>query len=363
MKIVVDQLREDDILVYVGSYTKRSDMGLHVYALDRHTGQLRHIQSVKENNASYLDVDQERGRLYSVSEIETDDGTEGAVAAFSIDLESGHIQLINRQPAVKGRPTYIKIDNSGRFVLVANYGGSNVSMYPIQEDGSLDEMTDLHFHEGSGVNKHRQDKAHPHCIIVDPDNRYAYVPDLGIDQIVRYRLEWDKKKFIPVVPVITPPGSGPRHMIFHPNGKFAYLINELDATVIAYKYDKNEGTLSEIQTLLSLPRNFKGENTSADIHITPDGRFLYVSNRGHDSLTAFSINEETGLLTVIGHTPSGGRTPRNFAITPNGNYLLAANQDTDNIVVFHIDQETGELTATGHEIEVPEAVCIKMIAR
>jgi 6-phosphogluconolactonase len=252
------------------------------------------------------------------------------------------------------------VDNSGKFVLVANYVGGNVSVFPVQKDGSLGTATEMIQHAGSGANKKRQEGPHAHNVRLDPANRFAYVSDLGIDKIMIYQFNTGTGKLTPNTPPSAnlKPGAGPRHLTFHPKGKFAYVINELNSTITAFTLDKANGSLQELQTVSTLPAGYSEESFCADIHISPDGKFLYGSNRGHNSIALFSINVQTGKLTPVDHTPTGGKWPRNFTIDPTGNFLLVANQNTNNIVVYRIDPRTGKLKATGNPIDVPAPVCI-----
>jgi 6-phosphogluconolactonase len=257
----------------------------------------------------------------------------------------------------------VAIDQTGQFALVANYSSGSASILPVQEDGSLGEASDFKQHQGFGPNERRQQGPHAHSVTLSPDNRFAFVADLGIDRMMIYQLDLDKGKLIPNDPpwAETYPGAGPRHFAFHPNGRYAYIINELGSSVSAFAYDAARGSLRELQTLSTLPERFKGRNTCADVHISADGKFLYGSNRGHDSIALFSIDSSTGTLAAIGHESTRGKTPRNFGLDPSGSFLLAANQDTNNVVAFSVDQETGLLSPTGHQIEVPAPVCVKWL--
>jgi 6-phosphogluconolactonase len=255
----------------------------------------------------------------------------------------------------------VTVDKTGRFVLVANYFGGNVAVLPVLRDGSLGEATDMKQGAGSSINLERQEGPHAHCIVLDHANRFAYSCDLGTDKIMIFRFDSRRGKLnankTPWVQL--KPGAGPRHLTFHPSGKYAYVINELHATVTAFAYDRTSGNLSEVQTVPTLPPGFTAANTSADIHISPGGRFLYCSNRGHDSIAVFNIDERNGELTFVTHESTRGNAPRNFAIDPSGAFLLAANQKSDNIVVFRRDLKTGRLSATGQVAQVPSPVCLK----
>jgi 6-phosphogluconolactonase len=259
-------------------------------------------------------------------------------------------------------PCYVTATDSGKFVLVANYMGGNVAVLPVLKDGSLGEATAVEQFKGSGPNRERQEAPHAHCIVLDHANEHAYACDLGTDKVMVYRFDRRTGRLTPnAQPAVSlKPGAGPRHMTFHPNGRVAYVLNELDATVTAFTLDVRQGTLRELETVATLPADFKAPNTAADIHVAPGGKFLYCSNRGHDSLAAFRIDPGTGRLTLLGHTPTEGKTPRNFAIDPTGAFLLAANQNSDTVVTFRIDTQTGTLRPTGHKAEVPTPVCLKL---
>jgi 6-phosphogluconolactonase len=300
-----------------------------------------------------------------VNEVEEFAGKKsGAVSAFSVDQRTGELQLLNQQPSLGANPCYVDVDSGGRFVLIANYTGGNVSVFPVQRDGSLGEATDMKQARGSSVNRERQEGPHAHCIVLDPTNRFAYSCDLGTDKIMIFRLDTGNGKLLPGEPpwVQVKPGAGPRHLAFHPSGKYVFVLNELHSTVTAFTRDREKGSLKEQQTLTALPKDFTGTNSSADIHVSSDGRFVYCSNRGHDSIATFAIHPRNGELTPVGHESTRGMTPRNFAIDPTGSYLLVANQKSDNIVVFRLDQKSGRLNSTGQVVQAPSPVCLKFTA-
>jgi 6-phosphogluconolactonase len=355
--------RSGELLVYVGTYTSGQSEGIYLYSLNLASGELKHIATTKGvKDPSFLALAPSRRYLYAVNEVEEFAGKKsGAVSAFAVDQRSGDLRLLNQQPSLGGAPCYLGVDRTGSFVLLANYVGGNVAVLPVRNDGSLGEATDVKQDQGSSINAERQEGPHAHCIVLDPANRFAYACDLGTDKIMIFRFDMRRGKLIPnEIPwVQVKPGAGPRHLTFHPGGKYAYVINELHATVTAFAHDLAEGHLKEVQTIPTLPMNFKDANTSADIHVSPDGRFLYCSNRGHDSIAAFQINRRNGMLTFIARESTGGKTPRNFAIDPTGAFLLVANQNSDNIVTFRRDRKTGRLSATGHIAEVPSPVCLK----
>ena len=351
--------------VYIGTYTRGKSEGIYLYYMDKSTGVLEFASAAGGiENPAFLAIHPQQRYLYAVNEVGQFAGKPGgAVSAFAIDPETGELTLLNQQSSQGPGPCHLSVDHTGQFVLIANYSGGSVAILPIDSDGKLGEATDFVQHEGSSVNPRRQEKPHAHSIMVDESNRYAFVPDLGMDKIMIYRLNLTEGKLEPNDEpwAKIKAGAGPRHFDFHPNGKYAYVINELDNTLIAFAYDAARGTLREMQTVSTLPEDFSGTSYCADVHVSPSGKFVYGSNRGHDSIAIFEIDEDTGRLTCVGYEPTQGKMPRNFAIDPTGAFLLAANQDSDNVVVFRIDRQTGSLKSTGSMIEVPKPVCVKMI--
>jgi len=355
--------RPGELWLYVGTYTSGRSEGIYLYRLNLTSGELSHVATTSGVvNPSYLTIAPSRRYLYAVNEVEEFGGKKsGALSAFAIDQQTGSLRFMNQQPSLGSAPCYVVVDRTGRFVLVANYFGGNVAVLPVRSDGSLGEATDLKQHAGSSINTERQEGPHAHCIELDSANRVAYACDLGADKIMISRFDARSGKLIPnrTPSVQMKPGAGPRHLTFHPGSKYAYVINELHATVTAFAHDRVQGNLKELQTVPTLPADFTAANTSADIHVSPDGRFLYCSNRGHDSIAAFKVDPRNGKLTFIAHEPTRGNAPRNFAIDPTGAFLLVANQKSDNIVTFRRDRKTGRLSATGHVAEVPSPVCLK----
>lgn len=357
----------NEMLVYVGTYTSGKSVGIYLYRLSLDDGSLKQVGATAGVvNPSYLRIDRERRRLYAVNEVDEFEGARGgAVSAFEIDTKNGGaLRLINRRRSMGGAPCYVTSDSAGRFVLVANYTGGNVAVLPVLKDGGLGEATDVEQFKGSGPNRERQEAPHAHCVLLDRPNTHAYVCDLGTDRVMIYDFDRKTGRLTPNVQpsVSLKPGAGPRQLAFHPDGHAAYVLNELDATVTAFALDPARGTLAELQTVPTLPADFKGQNTAADIHVAPGGKFLYTSNRGHDSIAAFRVEPGTGRLAPLGHTPAGGRGPRNFAIDPTGAFLLAANQRSDSVVTFRVDTQTGALSPTGHAAEIPSPVCLKLTA-
>ena len=353
------------LLAYVGTYNRDREEGIYLYHLDLSSGALSPVDSVSGiKNPSFLALSRDNRYLYAVSELQEVAGKPGGgVSAFAIDPVNGALSPLNQQSSQGAGPCHLSVDQTGRYVLVANYSSGAVAMLPVREDGSLGEATDSVQHEGSSVHPKRQAGPHAHSITVGPENRFAFAADLGIDKIMVYRLDLSEGKLAPndVPSVQVHAGAGPRHFAFHPNGRYAYLINELDNTVVAYTYNDAEGTLQDLQTLSTLPEGYTDTSYCADIHVAPSGKFLYGTNRGHDSMAIFEIDEQSGKLALVGLEPTQGESPRNFAIDPTGSILLAANQNGNNIVSFRMDPDTGKLTPTGHITEVPSPVCIKMM--
>ncbi|HEY8506629.1 MAG TPA: lactonase family protein, partial [Gemmataceae bacterium] len=333
--------------VYIGTYTGGDSKGIYLLELDAATGKLTEKGLAGEAvNPSFLAIHPNRRFLYAVGEVNQLGGKRtGGVSAFAIDPGSGKLKLLNQQPSRGAGPCHIVTDHRGTNVLVANYGGGSVACLPVRDSGEVGEATAFVQHEGSSVNKRRQEGPHAHSINLDAAGRFAFVADLGLDKVLIYRFDPAKGTLTPNDPpsAQVEPGSGPRHFAFHPSGKFAYLINELTSTVTAFTYDAQSGALKPVQTISTLPEDFKGSNTTAEVQVHPSGKFVYGSNRGHDSIAMFAVDEKTGRLTFLGCEPTRGKTPRNFGIDPSGRILLAANQDSGNVVAFKIDAESGRL--------------------
>ncbi len=351
-----------ELLMYVGTYTKGRSESIYIYRMNLADGQLKPAATIKGiSNPSFLAIDPKRRFLYAANESGEFAGKRGGgVTAFAIDRKTGDLRKLNEQNS-PGVPCYVSVHPSGKFVLAANYGGGNVVIYPVRADGSLAEASDVAQHKGAGGDPKRQSGPHAHSIVPDAAGRYAFAPDLGLDKVMIYRIDTKNGKFIPNGFAATKPAAGPRHFDFHPSGKFAYVVNELDSTMIAFAYDKTKGALQELQTISTLPDGFSGTNYPADVHVHPSGRFVYGSNRGHDSIVIFSIDQNTGKVALVGHESTQGKWPRNFGIDPTGAFLLVANQNTDNVITFRIDQQSGKLTATGQTTEIPSPVCLKFI--
>ena len=353
-----------NLRVYFGTYTNDKSKGIYSSHLDLATGKLSPAQlAVEAKNPSFVAIHPNRKFLYAVSEIADFQGQPvGGVSAFSIDPATGMLKLLNQQSSKGGGPCHLVVDAAGKNVLVANYGGGSVTVLPIGTDGLLAASSSSIQHQGSSVNKQRQEAPHAHSVNLDSANRFAFVADLGLDKVMIYKFDGSKGLLTANDPPagIAAAGSGPRHFAFHPSGKYAFVNNELTSEVTSYAYDAGRGSLTGIQTLSTLPQPTPG-NSTAETVVHPNGKFVYVSNRGHDSLAIFQCDELTGRLTAMGHQPTGGKTPRNFNIEPSGRFALAANQDSGNVVVFRIDAATGKLTPTGNSIEAGTPVCVRFV--
>ena len=357
-------------LVYVGTYTHNTDSkGIYAYMFDPGTGKLSPLGVAAESeDPSFLAARSGGKYLYAVNEIDHFGAQKsGAVSAFSIDTKSGKLTLINQAATQGVGPCHVSLDKTGKNVLVANYDGGSVAVFPVREDGSLAPASAFVQHSGSSVDKQRQEGPHAHWIGTSPDNRYALAADLGLDEVLIYSFNAAKGTLTPSNPPFAKvnPGAGPRHVAFHPNGKFAYVLSEMEDSVTIFGYKANNGLLSQLQTvsaLSTLRKDYKGPKEAAEIAVHPNGKFLYVSNRaGIDTISAFSIDASKGTLHLKNEYPTMGKTPRNFAIDPTGKFLLAANQESNNIVTFRIDAITGTLTPTGDIAEAPAPVCITFL--
>lgn len=353
------------MLVYVGTYTDKNSKGIYAYRLDQASGKLTPLGLAAETpNPTFLALHPNHRFLYAVNEVGEYHGKKsGSVSAYKIDIQTGRLTLINSNSSVGTGPCHVTVDRKGKNVLVANYGSGSVAVLPVRADGSLGPPSCFIQHDGSSVDKSRQEGPHAHSVNLDAANSVAFVADLGLDKLFIYRFDAAKGTIAPSSPpfVKLADGAGPRHFSFHPTGKYAYVINELDDTVTAMSYNAASQTLTPIQTITTLPAGYSGKSYCAEVKVHPNGKFLYGSNRGHDSLAIFSIDQDTGRLTPVGQQSTLGKFPRNFNITPSGDLLLAANQDSDSIFVFRVDRNTGRLTPTGEKVEVSRPVCILFV--
>ncbi len=350
----------DERTLLVGTYTDLGAEGIYTCRLNIATGALECVDVQPGiENPTFLAIDPPGEHLYAACEQTSGDGE---LTAYAIDRR-GSLTLLNTARTGGAGPCHVQVDQTDSYVVAANYFGGSVCLLPIRDDGSLGARTDFVQHHGSSINPERQRQAHAHCVMIDRANTLVYACDLGMDAIVVYRIDHATGRLIEQsdLKVRAEPGDGPRHFTFHPDSAHAYAVNELSSTVSAYDYDAATGALAVKQRVSTLPAGWDGDNTCADIHVSPDGRFVYASNRGHDSLATFAVESETGRLTPRGQTSTRGKIPRNFLITPDGRLLLAANQNSGNIVTFWIDEASGELEYTGHEAAVPAPVCLKLL--
>jgi 6-phosphogluconolactonase len=348
--------------LFIGTYTDGASKGIYRLQMDVVTGKLSEPELAAETpNPSFLAVHPSRKFLYAVGETGEPGG--GTVAAFALDPASGALRFLNRRPAAGNYPCHIVVDANGKNVLVANYGSGNAAVLPVGDEGRLAEASCVVQHRGAGANPQRQEGPHAHSVNLDRANRFAFVADLGLDKVFIYRYGAGKGTLTANDPasVSVAAGSGPRHFAFHPDGKHAYVINELASTITAMDYDPGRGILAPVQTVSTLPGDFKGRSGTAEVQVHPSRKFLYGSNRGHDSIAIFSIDASSGKLTPVGHQAEGIKVPRNFGIDPTGTFLVVANQDADSLVVFRIDPRTGALQPTGHTAKVPRPVCVKFV--
>lgn len=363
-------------LVYVGTYSEPirfgtgqllegKGKGIYRFRFDPETASLN-LVGITEGvrNASYLCFDARREYLYCVNEMKEWNGQfGGGLSAYRVHQETGLLTFLNAKPSRGTDPCHIIIDKTGKYVFVANFASGSFIGYRIEADGSLGEECAFVQHDGTSVDPVRQTGPHAHAVEFDGQGRFVYVPDLGMDKVMIYELDAANGSVKPATQafVKVKPGAGPRQLVMHPKGRFAYLINELNSTMTAYAYDKATGALDELQTLPTLPDGFTGKSSCAEVQITPDGRFLYGSNRGHNSLVIYAVDPQTGRLTLVGHESTRGEIPRNFEVNSDGKFLIAANQDTDNLVPFRIDPATGKLSPGGAPIAAGTPICVRFI--
>jgi 6-phosphogluconolactonase len=346
----------------VGSYARKEEPGISLYAYEPETAALTYLRSFAGiENPSFLVIDAQKNRWYVVSETVTFAGEKGgSVAALALQPESGQLTVLNQLPTHGAAPCYLVLDPTNSWLLLANYTGGSICLYSLQENGKIARLTETIQHVGHGVRADRQEGAHPHSIPLDPTGNYAFVPDLGLDSIFIYRLDREAGTLRLHRQVKVEAEAGPRHFVFHPSQRYAYVINELNSTITMFRYDSEEVNLEIAQSIATLPAGFSGVNTCADIHISADGRFLYGSNRGHNSIVAYTVRTEDGTLSLLEHVSTQGETPRNFALAPDGRFLLAANQDSNSVVTYSIDQETGRLTPlAARTLEIAHPACLK----
>ena len=352
--------------VYIGAYTAPDNKGIYRFDLDPATGKLTNKALAAESpSPSYLAFHPNGRFLYSVNEVPAPPGGKkggGAISAFAIDSKSGDLTFLSQASSVGDGPCHLIVDKEGKHALAANYGGGSTVVLPIDEKGRVGEHTDFVQHMGKSKDPGRQEGPHGHCVALDAANKFAFTCDLGLDKVLIYKYDAEKGKITPNDPASADlaPGSGPRHIAFTPDGKFAYVVNELNLTITGFRYDAERGALKEIETLSTLPKGTELSKTysCAEVVVHPSGKFVYGTNRGHDTIAAFAINPKTGELTLVGHQGEGIKVPRGFNVDPSGAFLYAANQNSDTIVVFRIDAASGRLTPTGEIVHTPNPVDI-----
>jgi 6-phosphogluconolactonase len=356
----------EKLWVYLGTYTGGKSKGIYRCELDLKTGKLSTpVLAAELKSPSFLAIHPNRHFLYAVGEMGDGSGkNRGVVSALALDPKSGELKLLNQQSARGDGPCHIVVDKAGKNALIANYGDGTAGVLPIGADGKLAEMTGFVTHKGSSVDKGRQEGPHAHSINLDAANRFAFVADLGLDKVMIYRFDADKGTITPNDPPAADvtPGAGPRHFAFHPDGKSAYVCGEMDMTINSFAYDADKGVLTKRETLSTLPKDAKRKGAStAEVVVHPSGKFVYVSNRGHNTIAIFAIDPKTRALTAVGHQGENVKTPRNFAIDPTGTFMIVANQSGNSAVVFRVNQKTGELEPTGNLVDVPAPVCVRMV--
>ncbi len=356
--------KSGNYLVYFGTYTRKASKGIYVSRFNARDGSLSEPELAAEiGNPSFVAIHPGGKNLYAVSEL---DGGGGAVTAFSIDSKSGKLAQLNRVSSKGGGPCHLNVDRTGKALIVVNYGTGSTAAIAVKADGSMVESASFVQHKGSSVNPQRQEGPHAHSVNISADNRFAVVADLGLDRVLVYKFDAANATIAPNDPPFTAvkAGSGPRHFTFHPKGRYAYVINEIACTVTAFQYDAAGGRLTEIETVSTLPAGVavaKGYST-AEVRAHPGGKFLYGSNRGHNTIAVFQIDQKTGKLTLVENASTQGEIPRNFNLDPTGKWLLAANQNSDSVVEFSVDQASGKLTPSGKKLTVGTPVCIRFVA-
>ena len=352
-----------DPMVFISAFAGGDQGAIHSFDFDLSTGSLKPLhRTTTVQNPFFLALSPDKKFLYSIHALKFGSKEAEEIAAFKLLGTDGKLELLNKRSARGSAACYLHVDNPGKTVVVANYSSGSVASLPVKEDGSLGEAASFFQHAGSSVNPARQKEPHAHCIVVSPDNKYAFAADLGLDQVLCYKLDSKQGKITANDPPFarTPAGAGPRHLTFHPNGKKVYVINELLNSVTLFDYDSTKGSLREEQTISTLPGDFKGTSYCADLKITPDGKYLYGTNRGHDSIACYSIGAD-GKLTLVNIEPSLGKGPQNLAITSNGEWLLCANMPGKNVAIFRIDPKTGKIKPVGEPVSMPSPSCIMLV--
>lgn len=353
-------MSSERLLLFVGSYAEAEDPGVYVFEFNSESKKITLLDSVSGlKNPTFVNVDADRTKLYAISETKTVEGDRiGEIFSYHIDPEAGKLSELNHTFTIKPSSSHIQRDRQSKYISVAGYHGGNIGLIGLGSGGELLALSDERQHEGRGADPVRQDRPHPHSTLFSPDNRYMLAADLGLDKIYVYVLNEEEHRLTYHSEVNTAPGAGPRHLAFHPNGKFLYSINEVNSSISIFAFDGASGNLTLLSSVPTLPDGFEGENTTAEIAITNDGKHLYGSNRGHDSIVHFTVNPENGALTYAEHVSTEGGHPRHFALTPDNDYLIIANRDSNNLVLMKVDPQEGTLTYTGTTAEVSKPVCV-----
>jgi len=348
------------MFAYIGTYTGAKSKGIYLSRFDQEEGELSAPELVAETkNPTFLALHPTKQVLYAVGEISDFEGKPtGAVSAFGIEKKTGKLTLLNQQPSGGTGPCHLAVDATGRCLLVANYGSGSISAFPIASDGRLEESKMVVQHKGSSINKKRQNGPHAHCIVPDPDNRFALVADLGLDKVIVYGLDPAQTLLSPRQAGLITPGAGPRHIAFHPTNHVVFVVNEMASSVTSMDYNPATGALKELQTVSTLPPEFTEHNTGAEIQVHPKGNFVYASNRGHNSIAILKWYGPVRKLSLLATESTLGKNPRFFTLDPSGRWLLAANQDSDSIFTFAVDQQSGLLKPSGAKVEIGSPVCI-----
>lgn len=342
------------------------DKSIYVSEFDAASGALSAPQvAANVTRPNFLELHPSGDTLYVCSRTQNADGPVGLVIAYRIDKATGKLTEINQMPSGAPGPAHVNVTQDGKTVAVANYTGGSTASFRVGAGGKLVARTSVIQHEGSSVDPRRQSEPHSHSVNFSPDDRFVISADLGLDQLLVYRVDPATSALLPHDPpfATVPPGSGPRHFTFHPSGRYAYAINEMASTVTGFTWDARDGTLESFQTISTLPEGYSEPTTTAEVQVHPSGKFLYGSNRGHDSISVFSIDQGSGKLTPVEREPVQGKTPRNFRMDPDGKWLFAANQASDEVVVFQVDQQTGELSPTGTKVQMPAPMCVRFLER
>lgn len=354
-----------EFLVYIGSYNTARGKGIHAFRFDAATGRLTSmVLGTEAVNPTFVTASQDGRFLYATKEVTRHEGRKsGSVKAFAIDRKTGKLRFLNEAASGGTIPCYVALDKTGRYALVANYGSGSVEIIEVRSDGRLGKVTAFVQYAGSSVNPERQAGPHTHSINVSPDNRFALAADLGLDKVFVYRFDAKAGTLAPNDPpyAVVNEGSGPRHIAFARNGRFVYVIGEMKSNITVFSYDARRGAMRKLQTISTLPKGHKLQSDCAEVAVSPNGKFVYGSNRGHDSIAVFAADAKKGTLTPVERTPSGGRCPRHFAFDPTGRYLLVANQESDSVVVFAADRNTGRLIATGEKAVVSSPACVRFV--